>query len=235
MKIQVRYFASIRELMGVKSSEIELAAGATVAEALAMIQDGDPKRERAIRSCMAMVNQEYVQSTHPLRDGDELALIPPVSGGQQEPAPKRFIVTDQPLVTERIEQLVQSPAAGGTALFVGTVRDRARGQGVLELEYEAYAPAAEKMLERIGDEIAERWTVEHVAIAHRTGLLQIGEASVIIGVSSAHRAEAFEACRYAIERIKEIVPIWKKEFYEGGSTWIGSEADYQKVTGRIPG
>jgi len=234
MNVQVRYFASVREMMGSKAETIELDNGVTVADALGAIAGGDVRRERAIKFCMPMVNQEYVQQDHVLQDGDELALIPPVSGGQQESAAKRFIVTGNPLETTEIEKLVESPAAGAVALFVGAVRDHARGQGVLRLEYEAYAPAAEKMLARIGDEIAERWNVESVAIAHRIGMLEIGEASVVIGVSSAHRAEAFEACRYAIERIKQIVPIWKKEFYGDGASWIGSEADYQKEISSLP-
>jgi MoaE-MoaD fusion protein len=228
MKIHLRYFASVRELMGTKSETLELAPETPVAAAIAAVAANDPRRERAIRSCMTMVNQEYVQLDHVLHDGDELALIPPVSGGEQLTASKRFIVTEEPLAMAFIEQLVESPAAGAVVLFVGTVRDHARGRQVLRLEYEAYAPAAEKMLARIGDEIAGRWNVERVAIAHRIGLLEIGEASVVIGVSSAHRAEAFDACRHAIERIKEIVPIWKKEFYDGGESWIGSEADYQR-------
>ncbi|CAN5711470.1 molybdenum cofactor biosynthesis protein MoaE [soil metagenome] len=233
MSIKVRYFASVRELMGVKADSLELEQGATVAAALAAIAGDDARRDRAIKTCMSMVNQEYVQPDHVLVDGDELALIPPVSGGERDAARKRFIVTAHPLHTADIEKLVESPSAGAVALFVGTVRDHARGHGVLRLEYEAYTPAAEKMLARIGDEIAGRWSVELVAIAHRTGLLEVGEASVVIGVSSAHRAEAFDACRYAIERIKQIVPIWKKEFYDDGASWIGSEADYQKETARL--
>jgi molybdopterin synthase catalytic subunit len=233
MNINVRYFASVRELMGMKAGSLELEQDATVAAALGTIVDGDSRRKRAINACMTMVNQEYVQHDHVLHEGDELALIPPVSGGEGS-GEKQFFVTESVLDTAQIERLVATPGSGAVALFVGTVRDHARGHGVVRLEYEAYVPAAEKMLARIGDEIASRWNVDRVAIAHRIGLLEIGEASVVIGVSSAHRAEAFEACRYAIERIKEIVPIWKKEFYEDGATWIGSEADYQRETGKLP-
>jgi molybdopterin synthase catalytic subunit len=113
------------------------------------------------------------------------------------------------------------------------VRDHARGRAVRALDYEAYAPAAEKMMARIGDEIRERWGIDRIAIIHRMGLLEVGEASVVIAITSAHRDEAFDACRYAIERLKEIVPIWKKEFYEDGAIWVGSEADYQRETGRL--
>ncbi len=124
-------------------------------------------------------------------------------------------------------------ASGALVTFAGTVRDNARGKQVIALDYEAYPPAAEKMLEQIGDEIFERWGIRNVAIAHRHGLLHVGETSVVIAVSSAHREAAFEACRYAIERIKVLVPIWKREIYEDGAVWIGSEADYQVETGRV--
>lgn len=224
MNIRIRYFASIRELMGTGSTSTELPAGMTVAEALSQLANSDPRVERAFSACLPMVNQEYVDRGHQLQDGDELALIPPVSGG----APFHFEVTEEPLNSARIEAMVATPGSGAVVVFVGTVRDHARGHQVLRLEYEAYAPAAEKMLERIGQEIAGRWSVDRVAIVHRTGTLQVGDASVVIGVSSPHRAEAFDACRHAIERIKQIVPIWKKEWYEGGASWIGSEADYQR-------
>jgi molybdopterin synthase catalytic subunit len=224
MKIRVRYFASVRELIGGGAATVELPAGATVEDALAMLAEGMPRREQLLSACLPMVNQEYVDRRHRLSDGDELALIPPVSGGSGF----HFEITDEPLDSGRIERLIATPGSGAVVLFVGTVRDHARDRKVLRLEYEAYAPAAEKMLARIGDEIRDRWSVDRVAIVHRTGTLEIGEASVVIGVSSPHRAEAFDACRHAIERIKQIVPIWKKEWYEGGSAWIGSEAEYQQ-------
>jgi molybdopterin synthase catalytic subunit len=128
---------------------------------------------------------------------------------------------------------VADRGTGAIVTFVGTVRDHGRGQTVTHLEYEAYAPAAERMLAQIGREIDERWGPQRVAIAHRTGDLAVGEASVVICVASAHRDAAFAACRYAIERIKEIVPIWKKEHYGNGAAWIGSEQEYQAEIGRL--
>jgi len=178
-------------------------------------------------STMLMVNQEYARADRELREGDEVALIPPVSGGGGF-----FRVGPEPLDAREVEAAVADPSAGAVVTFTGTVRDRARGRSVVALEYEAYGPAAERMLAQIGREISERWGIGRVAIAHRIGRLGVGEASVVIAVSTPHRAEGFAACAYAIERLKEIVPIWKKEHYADGAVWIGSEADYQRETGR---
>jgi MoaE-MoaD fusion protein len=231
MRVHVRYFAIIRETLG-RSEEIRVVdEGTTAGNLYDAIAAEAPRMASLKRSIMLMVNQEYVAEGQVLADGDELALIPPVSGG----APTKFFkVTDKPLDPREVEQIVADTATGAIVTFTGTVRDNARGKSVKALDYEAYAPAAEKMLARIGDEITDKWGIDRVAIVHRTGLLNVGEASVVIAVSSAHRDEAFEACRHAIERIKEIVPIWKKEFYEDGAIWVGSEADYQRETGRIP-
>ncbi len=232
MRVSVRYFAGIREALG-RSEEAREVASATTAGALFdEVAAEHPRLAGMKQATMLMVNQEYVGADHPLADGDEVAFIPPVSGGSGDA--RLFRVTADPLDARAVEEAVAGPGAGAIVTFTGTVRDHARGQSVTALEYEAYAPAAEKMLARIGAEIQERWGLDRVAIAHRTGLLPVGEASVVIAVASAHRGAAFAACQYAIERLKEIVPIWKKESYADGATWIGSEADYQRETGRLP-
>ncbi len=228
--IQMRYFAFVREQLGKSKETIELAAGSTVEQALDLVLAPSPRLSNARSAMMVMVNQAYQPNDHVLADGDEVAIIPPVSGGSEI---KRFVVTDNVLDPRKVENLVIDDASGALVTFAGTVRDNARGKSVSALEYEAYPPAAEKMLEQIGDEIFERWGISTVAIVHRYGLLQVGETSVVIAVSSAHRDAAFEACRYAIERIKVLVPIWKREIYEDGAVWIGSEADYQVETGRV--
>jgi molybdopterin synthase catalytic subunit len=156
-----------------------------------------------------------------------------VSGGS-ETGGRLFRVTTEVLDAREVEVVVAGPESGAIVTFTGTVRDHARGKVVTALDYEAYPPAAEKMLERIGDEIRERWGIERVAIVHRYGLLRVGDASVVIAVASPHRDEAFAACRHAIERIKEIVPIWKKEHYSDGAVWVGSEVEYQREIGRVP-
>ena len=230
MQVRLRYFAMIRETLGRSEETRAVAVGTTAGEIFAALAEEEPRLGPLMGATLLMVNREYVPPEHPLADGDEVALIPPVSGGE---APARFIVTDEPLDARAVEALVAGPSAGAVVTFTGTVRDHARGRAVVTLDYEAYVPAAERMLARIGAEIGERWGIERVAIAHRTGLLRPGEASVVIAVASPHRAEAFAACRHAIERIKEIVPIWKKEHYADGAVWVGSEAEYQRELGRV--
>ena len=139
-----------------------------------------------------------------------------------------FKVVETPLDLNEAIRAVEDPGSGAIVSFTGTVRDHSLGKDVTALDYEAYPAAAEKMLARIGAEIEGRWGLRRVAIIHRTGHLTIGEASVVIAVSAPHRHAAFEACEYAIVRLKEIVPIWKKEAYTDGAVWIGSEADYPR-------
>ncbi len=230
MQIRIRYFAQMREELGCGEETRQVDDGTTVGAVFDAVVAEQSRLVGMKPATMLMVNQEYVAADHPLADGDEVAFIPPVSGGAGV-SNRRFVVTEEPLDARVVEDLVADPAAGAVVTFTGTVRDHARGQLVTALDYEAYAPAAEKMLARIGDEIGERWGIERVAIWHRTGYLTVGEASVVIAVASAHRGEAFAACQYAIERLKQIVPIWKKEHYAGGTTWVGSEADYQREQG----
>ena len=230
MDVDIRFFAIIREIVGRSAERRQLPEGATTGDVFDELTREHPRLERMRPVTMLMVNKAYVTHDHELHDGDELALIPPVSGGQP-----RFSVQSEALDPRFTESLVAHPGAGAIATFIGTVRDHGRGQAVTHLEYEAYVPAAELTMAQIGDEIRERWGIDQVAIAHRVGSLAVGEASVVISVASAHRDAAFEACRYAIERIKEIVPIWKKEHYVDGAVWLGSEHDYQVDIGRIPG
>jgi MoaE-MoaD fusion protein len=225
--VTIRYFAIVRELLGRASEERAIEHGTTIDDLMRDLESEQPRLRALRRSLMFMVNEEYAAPDHQIRDGDEVALIPPVSGGEAS----RYRVTDQPIDESWVTAMVANPGAGAIVTFAGTVRGTARGRDVVALEYEAYAPAAERTMARIGDEIRERWGIDDVAIIHRTGRLEVGEASVVIAVASAHRAEAFDACRYAIDRIKEIVPIWKKELYADGETWIGSEAEYQAAFG----
>ena len=166
------------------------------------------------------INDEYVDGTRVLRENDEVALIPPVSGGATASLALIEIV-ERPIQLDRLLSVVAHPGAGAIVVFLGVVRDNARGRRVDHLHYEAYEALARREMERIAAAIAERWPGTRVAMIHRTGRLEVGEASVAIGVSAPHRAEAFEACRHGIERLKDDVPIWKKEQLTSGEAhWV---------------
>jgi molybdopterin synthase catalytic subunit len=222
--VTVRYFAILREHLGRSQETVTLPAGTTAGEVYPRIIEDQPRLAGLQRSMMLMVNEEYVRPNTPLADGDEVAFIPPVSGGE---SPRLFVVTEAELDPRDVEELVAADDAGAIVTFTGTVRNHARGREVIALDYEAYVPAAEKQLGVVGIEVAERWPGMRIAIHHRTGYLEPGVASVVIACASPHRAEALEAAAYAIDRLKQVVPIWKKEHYRDGSTWVGSEADYQ--------
>lgn len=228
--VNLRYFAAMREALGRSSERVGVPSGTTAGDMLARLVTEQPKLERMRSIVLVMVNQAYAPADTILRDGDEVAFIPPVSGG----APDDFRVQEAPIDTRDVESMVMDAGAGAIVTFSGSVRDHGRGMSVSMLEYEAYAPAAERMMAQVGEEIRERWPVIRIAMAHRTGALPVGEVSVVIAISSAHRDAAYEASRYAIERLKEIVPIWKKEHYEDGAAWLGSEHDYQVEIGRLP-
>jgi molybdopterin converting factor subunit 1 len=229
--IESRYFAAMREALGRSSERLAVPAGTTASDVMNRLVEEQPKLDRMRSIVMVMVNQAYASPDTVLNDGDELAFIPPVSGGS---GPGFYRVQEAPIDTLEVETMVMDPGAGAVVTFSGTVRDHGRGQSVSLLEYEAYAPAAEKMMAQVGEEIAARWPVTKVAMVHRIGALPVGEVSVVIAISSAHRDAAFDASRYAIERLKEIVPIWKKEHYTDGAAWLGSEHDYQVEIGRLP-
>ena len=235
MQVRLRYFAIIRETLGRTEETLEVADGETAGAVFDRLAAAEPRLRPMKAATMLMVNQEYVPPTTPLRDGDEIAFIPPVSGGAGDASdpdgdqPEFYQVVETPLDVHDVIRAVEDPAAGAIVSFVGTVRDHSLGKTVTALDYEAYPAAAEKMLARIGAEVRARWPVRRVAIIHRTGHLAVGEASVVIAVSAPRRHAAFEACEHVIVRLKEIVPIWKKEQYADGAVWIGSEADYPRT------
>jgi MoaE-MoaD fusion protein len=209
MRVRVRLFAGLRERAGRRALELELPDGARAADVWGALELGERPGGLAVA-----VNRRYVEEDEPLSDGDEVALIPPVSGGS-------IRLVEGPLDVAAVLAEVADEQAGGIASFVGTVRRESRGRRVLHLEYEAY----EGMAEEVMADLAERLTSEHglcaVAIAHRVGRVGIGEPSVAIAVSAPHRDAALTACREAIDTLKHTVPLWKKEVYEGGEEWIG--------------
>jgi molybdopterin converting factor subunit 1 len=232
MKITMRYFALWREELGQEEEMREVAPGTTVATLIDGIVADRPRLAALRRATMFMLNQEYVAPGQTLSEGDEVAVIPPVSGGSSDGEGRLFRVVETPLDVTEVIRVVEDSGMGAIVSFTGTVRDNSLGKAVSGLTYEAYPAAAEKMLARVADEIAEKWGLRRVAIIHRIGYLPPGEASVVIAVAAPHRHEAFEACEYVIVRLKEIVPIWKKEFYADGAVWIGSEADYPRGESR---
>ncbi|HYX76879.1 MAG TPA: molybdenum cofactor biosynthesis protein MoaE [Gaiellaceae bacterium] len=206
MTVRVRLFAGLRERAGWSERELDAATVADVWPALGL---GDEPE-----GLLYAVNREYAERNLELRDGDEVALIPPVSGGA-------FRVTEEPLSLQAVVDEVADERAGAVATFTGTVRRQSRGRDVTRLEYEAYAEMAEDVMARLARELAERYDLCELAIHHRVGTLAIGEASVVIAVSAPHRQDALAACKDAIDTLKETVPLWKKEVYEGGEEWIG--------------
>ena len=216
MKLSVRLFASVREALGSNSLTLDLADGATVGNLLGELKDRFPQM-RDLPAAMVSVNLEYVGEDHPLRENDQVALIPPVSGGSN----RHFDITPDPLTGDSVAELVRSPECGAITVFLGTARRMSRGREVEYLEYEAYPEMAIRKLDQIADEVQERWGTDRIAVRHRIGRVELGEPSVAIAVATEHRAEGFAACKYTIDRLKEIVPIWKKEVWVGGGEWIG--------------
>jgi len=229
MKITLRLFASVREIVGAGEVALEAPEGCTLGQLVQRVGEAYPRLKPLAPTLMLAVNREYRTAEHRLADGDEVGLIPPVSGGAAGAAAAGerdlYRMTDRPLSLDALARHVGVATSGAMAGFLGIVRETSRGRQVTHLEYEAYPEMAEAKLRQIGEEIRARWPVDAVAIEHRTGRLGIGEASVAIAVASPHRHEALQACAYAIERLKEIVPIWKKEVWADGSEWIGSTMD----------
>jgi len=205
--IRVRLFAGLRERAG--WSERELDGVERVADVWPELGLGEEPE-----GLLYAVNREYAPIDRMLAEGDEVAIIPPVSGGA-------FRVVGTPLDLGAVVAEVETDDAGAIATFTGTVRRRSRGRDVVHLEYEAYVEMAEQVMADLADELERRYDLGHVAMHHRVGRVDIGEASVVIAVSAPHRHDALAACRDAIDTLKETVPLWKKEVYEGGEEWIG--------------
>ncbi len=199
----------LRERAGSGSVEIELPEDSRVGDVWGALDLGDEPP-----GILFAVNRAYAERTEALTAGDEVALIPPVSGGS-------FRLVEEPLSLDAAVDEVRGDGAGAIATFTGTVRNRSRGRDVVHLEYEAYEGMAEEIMADLAARLTERHRLSGVSIHHRVGRVDIGEASVVIAVSAPHRAEALAACKEAIDELKVSVPLWKKEVYEGGEEWIG--------------
>jgi molybdopterin synthase catalytic subunit len=231
MRVSVLYFAILRERLRREQETLELAAGATVADALATIAALHGDIAGLLPQVQVAVNRQIADGAQALAEGDELALLPPVAGGadlaQAPPAPaaglppRKIAVVAGPLSLSAVVAEVEGVERGGIVTFTGVVRRHGRHGEVVRLEYEAYAEMAEQVLAEIAEEIEREWPGTHVAIHHRVGSLLVGEVAVVIAAAAPHRAEAFDACEAAIDRLKRRAPIWKKEIGTHGEEWIG--------------
>ena len=206
MTVRVRLFAGLRERAGWSQRDVEAATVADIWDALEL---GDEPP-----GLLYAVNKEYATPDRALADGDEVALIPPVSGGA-------FLLSEEPLSLDRVVDEVRNEQAGAIATFTGTTRLQSRGRTVTHLDYEAYEGMAERVMAEIAEGLQARYELSAVAIHHRVGRVGIGETSVVIAVSAPHRQDALAACKDAIDELKERVPLWKKEVYSDGEEWIG--------------
>jgi molybdopterin converting factor subunit 1 len=225
-RMTLKLFATLRERAGGAEFVREFPEGATVAEMWQALKREFPALAGYRDSIGFAVNQEYVEGDFRPHPGDEVAFIPPVSGGAGAPRIGPITIARAPIDVAALERAVADPAAGAIVTFAGTTRRDNAGRRVIRLEYEAYEPMALSEMRKIAHEASQRWPIVHIAIAHRIGVVEIGETSVAIAVAAAHRGEAFDACRFAIDRLKEIVPIWKKEHFEGGELWIGCQTSH---------
>jgi molybdopterin synthase catalytic subunit len=249
ISVRVLFFGAAREAAGCDETELRLQVPATGASAFQEILKTYPALGRFGRSLLFAINQEYARMDQEVREGDELAVFPPVSGGSGQsdaraqggaaligspagPASNAsaaekdfFELTTEPLDVGAIARRVVLPECGATVTLDGYVREFTRGRRTLYLVYEAYAPMALGQMRRLGREAHARFDIAHIGIVHRTGRLEIGETSVVIAVSAPHRRAAFEACEWAIRELKRTVPIWKKEVYEDGEVWVEGDAE----------
>jgi molybdopterin synthase catalytic subunit len=247
IKVRLLFFGAARDAAGHDEVELVLDSPATATTALADVLKAYPQLSRFGRSLLFAVNQEYAVGDRAVRDGDELAVFPPVSGGAEEsetgnagvsPAAANdsdfFELTTEPIDVGSVARRVVRPECGATVTLDGYAREWTKGRRTLYLIYKAYAPMAQRELERLGREAHERFDIAHIGIVHRTGRLEIGETSVVIAVGAPHRHAAFAACEWAIKELKRTVPIWKKEVFEDGEVWVEGEKESPRDSGAKP-
>lgn len=216
--ITIRFFAGHRDIVGRAEQTMQLAPGATLGEVWERLASEFPRLAGYSGRLLYAINQEFATPASPLSDGDEVAFIPPVSGGAPEIAP--FLISESPLDPAPLVAYVQTPADGAVVTFAGVARNNFNGRATAHLSYEAYAEMAAPVLARLADEARERWPIGRVAVHHRVGRLAIGETAVLVVVAAPHRQAAFAAAEYIMDRIKEVAPIWKKEHWaDGAEEW----------------
>ena len=222
VRITALLFGQAREWVGSSNLDLTLEAPATVESAFAVLKLQHPRLGEMERSLLFAVNEEYAEPTVALSDGDQLAILPPVSGGEAD-SRDIFEITREPIDIGGLRARLLEGDSGAVVIFDGVARNNTKGRRTLHLEYEGYEQMALRTMEQISRELHERWPINRVGMVHRLGRIEITESSVVIIVTSAHRKIAFEACHYAIDRLKKIVPIWKKEFFEDGAVWVENE------------
>jgi MoaE-MoaD fusion protein len=240
MKIGVLFFGVLKDLLGREDETVDLPEGARVREVLLHYAQEVPRFGAMVPALAISVNQEYSGTDRVLREGDEVALLPPVSGGSAESGGESLgkgrgevRIVRESIDTQAVVARLKRPADGAAVVFDGVVRDNTRGRRTLYLDYEAYEAMALKQMESLALEARTRFGVRGASIVHRLGRLEIGETSVLIVVAAAHRGVAFEACRWIIDTLKKTVPIWKKEYFEDGAVWADGEAFPEEI--RSPG
>jgi molybdopterin synthase catalytic subunit/molybdopterin converting factor small subunit len=221
MKVRVRLWGGLAEAAGFTEDVLELDPGALAGDVLDVLTARAPRLERYRSATRVAVNADVVDLGTPLADGDEVALLPPVAGGQDD------VVEIRPGALDPSEAIgiVTTPASGGIGVFVGVVRETNEGMAVAEIDYTAYEEMALKAIGAVVDEARARWPLHRLAVVHSVGRLRVGDASVVVAVSAEHRAEALDACRYVIDGLKERAPIWKQEFGPDGTRWVNLPAE----------
>ena len=221
MNIQIKLFATLKDRAGSPQVMLDLPDETTVAALLDRLAQTQPRLAPALPTCLVAVNQEFAFGSTPIRSGDEVALFPPVSGGSST-YPEVFRIADRQIDLNELVAAVTLPSTGAVCTFTGTVRGVSSDHETVQLHYEAYTPMAEAKMKQVADEVRARWPdVQGIAIVQRVGRLNVGEFTVLIAVSAGHRDQGvFEAARYGIDRLKEIVPVWKKEIGPQGEEWV---------------
>jgi molybdopterin converting factor subunit 1 len=226
MKVSLRLFAGLKDVVGRREMDIDVADGSTVGDLKERLALEFPSVQPLLKTLVFAIDDEYVSFEEKLREGAQVALIPPVSGGSGPDSDgELFRVTTEPLQAQELADLVRRDESGAIALFYGVVRNNSEGQDVERLEYEAHETMALRKMREVAEATKREFpTISEIGVWHRIGTLEIGETSLLVAVSSPHRAEAFEACHWAVDRVKEVVPVWKKEHWVGGSAWVEGHA-----------
>jgi MoaE-MoaD fusion protein len=220
MRIKVLFFGFTHDLTGLREEQVELGEGENLQGLRRFYESRFPRLGELAGSLLFAVNEQIAEPLAVLHEGDEVALMPPVSGGTDDSC---YRVTGERISASEFARSLQTPSDGAVVTFEGVVRNHSKGRKTLYLEYEAYTPMAVRKMEEIGAEAKEKFEIDSVGIIHRTGKLEIGETSVAIVVTAAHRRPAFEACHHLIDRLKQVVPVWKKEYFEDGAVWVEGE------------